>query len=115
MSSKQQQTKGAAATTKNGNQTYFPIKYSDRILINVNYYIVCNSTTVVDTADPTVDDDNKSDSEYEYEYEEIEVEVDEDYEEEQFDETGSKVMISEGQLRFTMTFISCSDGIILMK
>lgn len=52
---------------------------------------------VVDTADPTVDDDNKSDSEYEYEYEEIEVEVDEDYEEEQIDETGSKVMISEGQ------------------
>lgn len=52
---------------------------------------------MVDTADPTVDDDNKSDSEYEYEYEEIEVEVDEDYEEEYIDETGGKVMISEGQ------------------
>ncbi|XP_031625586.1 uncharacterized protein LOC116342206 [Contarinia nasturtii] len=46
---------------------------------------------VVETADATIDDDNKSDSEYEYEYEEIEVEVDDDYEE----ETGSKVMISE--------------------
>lgn len=53
---------------------------------------------MVDTADPTVDDDNQSDSEYEYEYEEIEVEVDEDYEDEYIDETGSKVMISEGQL-----------------
>lgn len=48
-------------------------------------------------ADTTVDDDNKSDSEYEYEYEEIEVEVDEDYEEEHIDESGGKVMISEGQ------------------
>lgn len=56
-----------------------------------------NSNTVVDTADATIDDDNKSDSEYEYEYEEIEVEVDEDYEEEYIDETGNKVMISEGQ------------------
>lgn len=51
---------------------------------------------MVETADPTVDDDNKSDSEYEYEYEEIEVEVDEDYEDEYIDETGSKVLISEG-------------------
>lgn len=49
----------------------------------------------MNTADSTVDDDNKSDSEYEYE--EIEVEVDEDYDEQQIDETGSKVMISEGQ------------------
>lgn len=48
---------------------------------------------MAETADPTVDDDNKSDSEYEYEYEEIEVEVDE---EEIVDETG-KVRISEGQ------------------
>lgn len=51
----------------------------------------------VDSADPTVDDDNKSDSEYEYEYEEIEVEVDEDCEDEYIDEKGGKVMISEGQ------------------
>lgn len=53
--------------------------------------------TVAETSDPTVDDDNKSDSEYEYEYEEIEVEVDEDYEEEYIDESGGKVMISEGR------------------
>lgn len=52
---------------------------------------------MVDSSDPTVDDDNKSDSEYEYEYEEIEVEVDEDYEEEHVDGSGGKVMISEGQ------------------
>lgn len=51
---------------------------------------------MADSADPTVDDDNKSDSEYEYEYEEIEVEVDEDYDEEIVDKTG-KVLISEGQ------------------
>lgn len=51
----------------------------------------------VDTANATVDDDNKSDSEYEYEYEEIEVEVDEDYEDEHVNEKGGKVTISEGQ------------------
>lgn len=57
---------------------------------------------MVETADPTVDDDNQSDSEYEYEYEEIEVEVDEDYEEEIVDKTG-KVMISEGLCAFTIS------------
>lgn len=95
MSSKHQQT--GVATDKKGNEMHhFTQNETRKFPFSLSWLInTIKCTTVVDTADPTVDDDNQSDSEYEYEYEEIEVEVDEDYEEEIVSKTG-KVLISEG-------------------